>query len=67
MQYQDALIVDHGPNFIGQAFKTDKGIVCAIPRQLLPRSAASAAMRELVEGLGGNCGECRNCPVGRNG
>ncbi|MFD3814941.1 hypothetical protein ACFWRZ_07735 [Streptomyces rubiginosohelvolus] len=67
MLYQDALIVDYGPNFAGQALKTDKGIVCVIPRQLHPRTAASTAMRELVEGLGGNCGECRNCPVGSYG
>lgn len=36
MLYQDALIVDYGPNFEGQALKTDKGIVCVIPRQLHP-------------------------------
>lgn len=66
MLYGDALIADHGPNFMGQALKLDKGIVCVIPPQLQPHSAASAAMRELVEGIGGNCGECRNCPVGRS-
>lgn len=64
MLYRDALIADYGPNFAGQALKLDEGIVCIVPRQLLPRSAANAVMRELVEGLGGNCGECRNCPVG---
>lgn len=66
MLYGDALIADHGPNFRGQALKLDNGIVCVIPRQLQSRSAASAVMRELVEGLGGDCGECRNCPVGRS-
>lgn len=64
MLYRDALIVDYGPGFYGQATKTDEGIVCVVPGQLAPHSADAGLMRELVENLGGNCGECRNCPLG---
>lgn len=64
MLYGDAFIADYGPDFKGQALKIDEGIVCVVPRQAQPRSAAGDAMRELVEGLGGNCGQCRNCPIG---
>lgn len=67
MLYRDALIADYGPNFKGQALKLDNGIVCVVPRQLRPQSTESTVMRELVEGLGGNCGECRACPVGQSG
>lgn len=67
MLYGDAFIADYGPKFKGQALKLDDRIVCVVPPQLRPRSTAGAVMRELVEGLGGSCGECRNCPVGRDG
>lgn len=66
MLYGDALIGDYGPDFFGQVLKVNKGIVCVVPRQLESRSAVRVAMRELVEGLGGSCGECRNCPIGRS-
>lgn len=66
MLYGDAFIADYGPTFIGQALKVDNRIVCVVPRQLSAQGADRSAMRELVEGLGGSCGECRNCPVGRN-
>lgn len=64
MLQQDVLIVDYGPVFHGTALKTDKGIVCVIPRQLHPRSEAGNVLRELVQGLGGNCGQCNGCPLG---
>lgn len=66
MLYGDALIGDYGAQFLGQALKIDKGIVCVIPRQMQTHSTVRTAMRELVGGLGGNCGECRNCPIGRS-
>lgn len=64
MLYKDALIVDYGPGFLGLAHKIDEGIVCVVPHQLNPRGTGASVMRELVEGLGGNCGECRGCPLG---
>ncbi|GHB56083.1 hypothetical protein GCM10010331_49980 [Streptomyces xanthochromogenes] len=64
MRYRDALIDDYGPTFQGQVFTVDDGIVCVVPRQLLTSGADPAAMREMVRGHGGDCGECRNCPLG---
>ncbi|MFH8627823.1 hypothetical protein ACH4A8_39050 [Streptomyces vietnamensis] len=64
MLQQDVLTVDYGPAFHGTALKTDTGIVCVIPRQLDPRSKAGNVLRELVQGLGGNCGQCNGCPLG---
>lgn len=64
---KDALIVDYGPNFAGVAARTDKGIVCVVPRQIRQRPEAEASMRELVRDLGGECGHCPNCPLGQEG
>lgn len=66
MQYSEPLIVDYGPRFFGHSFLVDKGIVCVIPQQLTVRSPEAAAMRETVRDLGGECGGCRNCPIGRD-
>ncbi|MER6098420.1 hypothetical protein ABT154_21680 [Streptomyces sp. NPDC001728] len=63
MQKTDALIVDYGPVFHGTALKTDDGIVCVIPRQLR-RDEDGTVLKELVEGLGGRCGQCAGCPLG---
>lgn len=65
MLYNDALIVDYGPGFLGHAMKIDKGIVCVIPQQLQYRTLAQASMRKLVADLGGVCGGCSNCPLGK--
>jgi len=65
MLYNDALIVDYGPGFLGQAAKIDTGIVCVVPRQLRSRNLAKASMRKLVADLGGRCGGCSNCPLGK--
>lgn len=67
MQYSEPLIVDYGPKFLGHSFLVDKRIVCVIPRQLKADSTASAALKEMVTGLGGNCGACRKCPFGQRG
>lgn len=67
MQYSKPLIVDYGPNFFGHSFLVDKGIVCVIPHQLTARSSGAAAMREAVQSIGGECGGCRNCPLGLAG
>lgn len=67
MRYRDALIGDYGPTFQGEVFKVDDGIVCVVPRQLLARGADPEVMRELVRGVGGNCGECGHCPLGSGG
>lgn len=64
MLNQGVLIVDIGSVFHGSVVLTDNGIVCVLPRQLLPRSEDSNTMRELVESHGGTCGECRGCPFG---
>jgi hypothetical protein len=64
MQQNDALIVDYGPKFIGIAARTDKGIVCVLPRRIRDRPRTRAAMREMVRELGGECGRCSNCPLG---
>ncbi|MFC8272316.1 hypothetical protein ACFUJR_07190 [Streptomyces sp. NPDC057271] len=63
MLYKDALIVDYGPGFRGQALKTDHGIVCAVPSQPHARNEARTTMRELVRTLGGSCDECRGCLI----
>lgn len=67
MQYSEPLIVDYGPQFLGHSLLVDERIVCVVPRQLDTDSTASAALEEMVRGLGGNCGACRNCPIGRRG
>lgn len=67
MQYSAPLIVDYGPEFFGHSFLVDKGIVCVIPRQLTAQHSGAAAMRETVRDLGGECGGCRNCPLGQAG
>jgi hypothetical protein len=67
MLYEDALIVDYGPEFLGQAMKVNDGIVCVVPDHLHPADAASAAMREMVGELAGDCGDCRRCPAGQLG
>jgi hypothetical protein len=67
MQYSEPLIVDYGPKFLGHGFLVDDRIVCVIPRQLNPDSAEAAALPEMVRGLGGNCGDCHNCPLGQRG
>ncbi|MFE7395669.1 hypothetical protein [Streptomyces sp. NPDC057557] len=65
MQYSKPLIVDYGPKFLGHSFLVDERIVCVVPSQT--SSAASAALKEMVRELGGNCGACRNCPLGQRG
>lgn len=67
MKHGDALIVDYGPKFLGHVFKVDEGIVCVVPHRLLSGDADSSAMREMVRDLGGDCGGCRNCPLGSGG
>lgn len=64
MQKTDVLIVDYGPTFHGTALKTDDGIVCVVPRQLQPCDEGGIVLKELVEGLGGRCGQCVGCPLG---
>jgi hypothetical protein len=67
MLQKGALIVDYGPGFLGQATKIDSGIVCVVPSQRKSRTRAKALMRELVQDLGGECGACLNCPLGKQG
>jgi hypothetical protein len=63
MQQRGALIADYGPAFQGQANKVDGGIVCVIPSQW-ERTEVQETMRDLVIGLGGECGSCQGCPLG---
>ncbi|MEV4970634.1 hypothetical protein [Streptomyces scopuliridis] len=65
MLYNEALIVDYGPQFLGSAVRVDSGILCVIPRQQHTRVASASAMREMVRGLGGDCGDCGKCPLGQ--
>jgi hypothetical protein len=67
MVHGDALIVDYGPKFLGHVFRADKRIVCVVPRQLQAGDVDSSAMREMVREVGGDCGGCRNCPLGSGG
>lgn len=67
MLQRDALIVDYGPRFNGAAVRTGEGIVCVVPIQARDRPEVQASMRELVRDLGGECGRCRHCPLGREG
>jgi hypothetical protein len=60
-----ALIVDYGPKFDGSAVRTNNGIVCVVPVQAGIRPEVRASMRELVRDLGGECGHCPTCPLGR--
>jgi hypothetical protein len=64
---RDALIVDYGPQFNGSAVRVDEGIVCVVPSQARTRPEVQATMRELVRDLGGECGQCHNCPLGSSG
>lgn len=66
MLQKGALIADYGPGFQGQVTKVDDGIVCVIPRQW-DRTEVQQTMRDLVQGLGAECGGCQNCPLGRAG
>jgi hypothetical protein len=61
---RDALIVDYGPRFAGAAVQVDDGIVCVVPNHARVRPEVQATMQELVRDLGGECGRCRNCPLG---
>lgn len=61
---RDALIVDYGSKFDGTAVRTDEGIVCVVPRHARERPEVQASMRELVRDLGGECGQCPQCPLG---
>ena len=63
--HNDVLMVDYGPAFDGTAVRTGEGIVCVVPIQIRERPQARASMRELVRDLGGECGHCTNCPLGR--
>lgn len=67
MQQNDALIVDYGPKFYGAAARTDKGIVCVVPIHARDSPQVQASLQELVKDLGGECGRCQNCPLGREG
>jgi hypothetical protein len=67
MLHRDPLIGDYGPSFLGQAFKVDDGIICVVPKQLNRRPEAQASMRKMLKALGSDCGECRNCPLGKGG
>lgn len=64
---RDALIVDYGPSFEGAAVRVDDGIVCLVPSQIRDRPEVQASMRDLVRDLGGECGQCHNCPLGGSG
>jgi hypothetical protein len=66
MLSKGVLIADYGPGFQGQATRVDGGIVCVIPRQW-ERIEVQETMRELVQDLGGECGGCKECPLGRTG
>jgi hypothetical protein len=66
MMQEGALIADYGPGFLGQAVKVDNGIVCVIPCEW-GRVEVRATMRDLVQGLGGKCGGCQGCPLGKAG
>lgn len=67
MMHGDALIVDYGPKFLGHAFLVDEGIVCVVPHHLRACDADSSVMQEMVREIGGDCGTCRNCPLGSGG
>jgi hypothetical protein len=61
--YGVAHIADYGPSFSGHTFKVDDGIVCVIPDRPERQRAVAASMRQLVRAVGGDCGECRRCPI----
>lgn len=65
MLQRDAIVVDYGPKFDGTAVRTGDGIVCVVPVQIEQRPEVQASMRELVRDLGGECGHCTSCPMGR--
>ena len=65
MLQEDAIVVDYGPKFDGTAVRTGSGIVCVVPSQIRQRPEAQASMRELVQDLGGECGHCPFCPMGK--
>lgn len=65
MLHRGALIVDYGPRFLGIATKIDDGIACVVSGRRESRVRARALMRELVEDLGGDCGGCPDCPLGK--
>lgn len=65
MLQEDAIVVDYGPKFDGTAVRTEDGIVCVVPVQIRQSPQAQASMQELVRDLGGECGHCPFCPLGK--
>lgn len=64
MLYKGALIVDYGPRFRGEAYRSGDGIACVVPDRSHDQATTKAAMAAVVERLGGSCGNCRACPLG---
>lgn len=60
------LIEDLGPAVDGWAARIDGSIVCLATPRVLHDASARAHVRGLVRELGGDCGTCRGCLIGRD-
>jgi len=56
---------DYGPRFNGWVSRTPTGLACVAPPTYEQDPRVRAIMRELVEREGGDCGQCRGCPIGK--
>lgn len=58
------LKTDAGPEFAGWAGAVDGRMICVAPRDFDESDEAKRSMREIVRRSGGDCEECRGCPLG---
>lgn len=56
--------IDLGPTFLGQATRVGGELVCTLPPEALTDVDVQAHVRELLEGQGTDCRQCRGCQVG---
>lgn len=57
---------DLGPGIDGWAARIDGDIVCVATPRVEYDPAARRTVRRLVGSVGGNCGTCRGCIIGRD-
>lgn len=56
--------LDLGPTFLGHAIRVGGELVCTLPPAAFTDVEVQAHVRELMEGQGTDCRQCRGCQVG---
>lgn len=62
----EMFIRDHGPLFLGLAVIVSGRLVCVAAPSYKKDPVVQRTVRTMVRRLGGDCGTCRNCPIGRD-